>query len=967
MSGEREWFRVQLSRRGLPRELPLRELPFLRPASLTETPEARKLIQKVRRDRSQLTLYVGYPVRLRHPDPASEGTARIEPVLLYPLLDSDDAGTGDERIWQPRPSSGIPIFNLEVLKNLPTVDSGNPTDEAIQLSEDLGLSNEDDAPPWDEIILRLRHCRPEWDWREELDPHALSQRANRADTCDAGIYNHAILFAGTRSPFTFGLETELRRLSQLDEATVRDTALGQWLRGEAAPGPPRGVDEKREAALLEILPLNGEQRAAVLQGLTSPLTVVTGPPGTGKSQVVASLLVNAAWQGASVLFASRNNHAVDVVETRVNSLAADPLLLRLGREEHQTKVAQNVTSSLAESAGSLEAARHARLSEAHEEDRARIAEVQRRIASVIGLRNSVDAMERAAEPARDLFGEKGFDALRALDAEGIRGRLDSLGVALDAARQSNQGVVVRLVWDTVKVRRFRNAAEFAAALRPDAELLGVTLPSGFPDALTLDLWDELRDVLAGRLEAAVRVRDYLDGLERLQAAESLGSLALELADVARQSAQTSLELWQSHMRLTPRGWKTGQRRLLSEFVALLQIMAGGGPQDVGSGRKVFRRYYSLFPRVVELLPCWAVTSLSARGRIPLEPAVFDVVVIDEASQCDVASALPLLFRARRAVVIGDPLQLKHVSSVAPHHDRLVLGAHGLAEGHAAWAYSVNSLFDLACGLSGPGDLVNLRDHHRSHRDIIAFSNRHFYRGGLRVATDHNALRRSGKGPAVRWVDVRGKVIRPSGGGALNMKEAENVVAEVRKLVFGGGYAGTVGIVTPFRSHANRIRALIHQDRELSGRLAALRCVVDTVHGFQGDERDAIFFSPVVSKGTHETTLQFLRGHGNLFNVAVTRARAELIVVGDRQAALDSGVPYLAGFAEYCQTLAARNPVGLSSEELGAEYPLVAQPELVSEWERVFYKALHAGGIRAVPQYEEGPFTLDFALFRGELR
>ena len=83
-------------------------------------------------------------------------------------------------------------------------------------------------------------------------------------------------------------------------------------------------------------------------------------------------------------------------------------------------------------------------------------------------------------------------------------------------------------------------------------------------------------------------------------------------------------------------------------------------------------------------------------------------------------------------------------------------------------------------------------------------------------------------------------------------------------------------------------------------------MVDTVHGFQGDERDVIFFSPVVSAGIGESTLRFLKNHGNLFNVAITRARSELVVVGDRQAALDSGVSYLAGFAEYSRDCVARS-------------------------------------------------------------
>ena len=317
------------------------------------------------------------------------------------------------------------------------------------------------------------------------------------------------------------------------------------------------------------------------------------------------------------------------------------------------------------------------------------------------------------------------------------------------------------------------------------------------------------------------------------------------------------------------------------------------------------------------------------------------MVIDEASQCDIASALPLLFRARRAVIIGDPLQLKHVSTVAPQEDRLLLSAHGLAEGRAAWAYSVNSLFDLARSLCRHEDIVNLRDHHRSHRDIISFSNRHFYRGGLRIATDHGRLNRpQTEGPAVRWANVRGKVVRPSGGGALNTPEAEAVVAEVRKLVLERGYEGAIGVVTPFRAHANRIRTLVHQDHDLSQRLAAMQFVVDTVHGFQGDERDVIFFSPVVSAGVGESTLRFLKSHGNLFNVAITRARSELVVVGDRQAALDSGVDYLARFAEYARELGAYETAVTVARDGGPEYPPVSHAELVSDWERIFYTALY---------------------------
>ncbi len=937
----------------------LPELPFVN--GNAEIPVAdrdtKRLLQKLRRERGQLTLYIGYALRLRSVQLRNEDETRIDPVLLYPIQDVPrDAGAG------LRPVSGIPLLNLEVLRTLPSADSGSMADEAIQLSEELGLANiEEELPPWDEIILRLQHCRPDWGWCENLDPYALSVEPPLAACRAPGIYNRAVLFAASRSPFTYGLEIELRKLAQLDEAAVRGTALELWLRGEDIQAPPA---EARP--ILEVLPLNTEQRQAVVQGLSAPLTVVTGPPGTGKSQVVTSLLANMAWQGASVLFCSKNNHAVDVVESRVNRIGPHPLLLRLGKEEHQARIAQDLAVALAESPDKDGAVRHDWLTRSHDQDRERFSAVQREIAAVVALRNEADELERAAEPARNVFGAARFARLLSADLAPVNARFSAVTEAFDALGAPSRGGVAQLLRDAALRRRIERIGAAAAEARPDAELLGVPFPEAALAESNLEAWQSFRSLFGERLQAALRVRSYGQALDRLRAAIPLEELAHELSCIAEESAQSSLELWQTWLKMWPGRWKPAERKLLGEYVALLQMIAGGDRYEEGAGTRVFQRYYNLFPKVTRLLPCWSVTSLSARGRLPFDAGLFDLVVIDEASQCDIASALPLLFRARRAVIVGDPLQLRHVSTVAPREDRLLLAAHGLAEGRAAWAYSVNSLFDLARSLCRYEDLINLRDHHRSHRDIISFSNRHFYRGGLRIATDHENLHRTrAGGPAVRWVEVQGKVVRPAGGGALNTAEAEAVVRELRTLIVEEGYNGEIGVVTPFRAQANRIRALVHQDEELAHQLASLQFVVDTVHGFQGDERDVMFFSPVVSRGVGESTLRFLKGHGNLFNVAITRARSELIVVGDRQAALNSGVNYLAGFAEYSRSLETRDGPAPVLKELGPDYPPVAHPELVSEWERIFYRAMYRSGLRPVPQYDEAPYKLDFALFQGE--
>jgi hypothetical protein len=426
------------------------------------------------------------------------------------------------------------------------------------------------------------------------------------------------------------------------------------------------------------VPLNTEQRQAVVQGLSAPLTVVTGPPGTGKSQLVTSLLANQAWHGRSVLFSSKNNHAVDVVESRTNDLGSYPLLLRLGKEEHHARIAQQLTAALAQSSSTDDSARYLWLTRAHEQDRTRFAFVRREIDSVVTLRNVVDELERAAEPARALFDVPRFASLRLLDVEGAQRRLQAFAAALEAARESGQAAMVRLIWDSVKRRRFERVAEAAGESRPDAELLGVQSPDEAPGEHNLGAWEEFHHALADRLDSAARVQVYLSELDRLRAARPIEDLACELTRIAEESAHNSLELWQCWLRLWPGRWKPEQRKLLSEYVSLLQMIASGDRYDEGAGRRVFRRYYSLFPKVAEILPCWAVTSLSARGRLPFEPGFFDLVVIDEASQCDIASVLPLLFRARRAVIIGDPLQLRHVSTVAPQQDRILL-AHRVVE------------------------------------------------------------------------------------------------------------------------------------------------------------------------------------------------------------------------------------------------------------------------------------------------
>ena len=103
------------------------------------------------------------------------------------------------------------------------------------------------------------------------------------------------------------------------------------------------IEEESDDPIIETLPMNSEQREAVNISLNNPLALITGQPGTGKSQVIYNLIINAAHKGKRVLFTSKNNKAVDVVETRVNSLAIRPILLRVGSQgAFQLKLAEYI-------------------------------------------------------------------------------------------------------------------------------------------------------------------------------------------------------------------------------------------------------------------------------------------------------------------------------------------------------------------------------------------------------------------------------------------------------------------------------------------------------------------------------------------------------------------------------------------------------------------------------------------------
>lgn len=122
---------------------------------------------------------------------------------------------------------------------------------------------------------------------------------------------------------------------------------------------------------------------------------------------------------------------------------------------------------------------------------------------------------------------------------------------------------------------------------------------------------------------------------------------------------------------------------------------------------------------------------------------------------------------------------------------------------------------------------------------------------------------------------------------------------------------------------------------------------------------------MVSEGIRQGTVHFLVKSGNLFNVAITRARAALIAVGDRSACAETEVPYLKRFTAYMHESRESSQQDVPAIPESGEYPPLPDGLVASEWERVLYEALRIRGIRCTPQYPADQYRLDLAILDGE--
>jgi hypothetical protein len=534
-----------------------------------------------------------------------------------------------------------------------------------------------------------------------------------------------------------------------------------------------------------------------------PLTLVVGPPGTGKSYTVTALALEHLARGDSVLVACRTEQALDVVESKLRSMLGEITpVLRGGSTDYTRELKSYLTLLLS---GQLE-----------EEGDVPLSERKR--------------------------------ALRRADRELAR-------------------------FERRILRRNRLESAWGA------------LASG-----PTSRWRLLRGAfLTWRLDRERPLWELLSSLERAETDRVEAARALLHATRRGRIAS----LLRKH------------RPELKRFSSAIRARASGRQEALFAEMNL--------ALLLEAFPLWMSTFRDLGKLAPFEREMFDLVVVDEATQSDMASGLPALYRARRAAVTGDPKQLRHVSFLSGDRQRLLGEEAGLSEEEVETLdYREKSLLDLVDdSLSSSERAIFLDEHFRSMPSIIAFSNREFYSGRLRVMTARPSTLRL-RSVALRRVDG----VRDENG--RNLAEAEAIATELEALVeresaLPRARCHSIGVLSPFRDQVEHLVKTLTERLPLEA-IEKHDLLVATPYGFQGEERDFMFLSFAVDPKSHPQAFRHLN-QPDVFNVAITRARSQQVVL----ASLDpSDLPEGSLAARYLSEISRPAEASLESTDIPSD-------------------------------------------------
>ena len=603
------------------------------------------------------------------------------------------------------------------------------------------------------------------------------------------------------------LKLQYDRITAVDDCTV----LSRFLN----PGLP--VENRNDTASL-IFPfgLNQSQKVAVENAFSSQVSIIQGPPGTGKTQTILNIIANAVRNGKSVAVVSNNNSATLNVAEKMEEHGLSFITAFLGSLKNKNKFLDTQTGTYPNmQSWILDVESKNALDE-------EVAQLSEELNAMLNSRNRITEIDQellALKPEQFYF-EKYYEGRSSIkiDAQQLSqltsGKLLLLWLEYEYGCGKKIGFFKKLF---LAIRFSKAVLALFSSIPEDA----------IPFIQNLYYQKKKAELQTEKEALEAKLRDY------------------HFNEKMKELSEKSMRLFKLELAYRYQ-WK--QPRTIFE------------KKDFRGNSDEFNKEY----------PIILSTTYSIKGTLSTEH-IYDYLIVDEASQVDLATGVLAFSCAKNIIIVGDQQQLPNVLT-----DDDIRIADDIWNKHnfdKRYHFSSHSMLASATEIWNTIPSVMLREHYRCHPKIAHFFNQKFYNGQLIVMTeDHGeanvlSMYRTAPGNHAR--------------GHMNQRQIDVVQQEILPVLEEHGYRN-VGIITPYRDQVASIRRQFGDAYEVA-----------TVHKFQGRQKDAIILTSV------DNVIGEFVDNPNLLNVAVSRAIKSLsVVISDSKENEKTNYGDLAKYIEY---------------------------------------------------------------------
>ena len=540
---------------------------------------------------------------------------------------------------------------------------------------------------------------------------------------------------------------------------------------------------------------NLSQKLAIKNAFENNISVIEGPPGTGKTQTILNIISNAIINKKTVAVLSNNNSATDNVYEKLEKQNLSSLCAKLGKLDNINKFLQNQ--------GNVNFYPKSWSIEENEENNIRktLVDMDKDIEYYLNKKNEIAILKQELEELR--LEQKYFNE----------------------NNKSNETKNINIPnFDSHKLHEYllylnrqQNKKDY---FNKRVQILSQIKYSFFKPELYKN-----------------SIKSILENIESLYYEKRINELENTITENSNLLQNFNLES------------KFKDYTKLSMSILKNQVYRNYNNKKIFDSKTVKKT-----EDLIKYYPVILSTTYSLLNCVSSD-FLFDYVIVDESSQVDLVSAFPALTLAKSVIIVGDSKQLPNIVDGKKKKEfNKIFNSYNL---DSKYNYTENSLLDLTRKLSEDIPVVILREHYRCHPKIINFCNKKFYDNQLIILSESN-----NDDPIKQYKCVKGNHARKYNKSQFNARQAQVIMDEVIPQQKIDIYKDSVGIITPYKAQKNYLKKQFHCDN----------LAIDTVHGFQGREKDIIIFSTVANEIT-----KFL-DNPNSINVAVSRAVDKLYLV-----------------------------------------------------------------------------------------